>query len=186
MNLKLIDEINIAVNRKLLIWLNVWSIVLFCLIIIGGIFMSSQGSLSITFLGLFIFLIILVVTFCLHEWIHGIFFKVFVPGAKVQYGFKSGMLYAANPGTRYTKKQFTMIAITPFVVITFLICLSLIFPINRVGIYLLFAIHTSGCVGDFYYCYLLLRNKNRPILIEDTAEGIKIYEELKANDTMER
>ncbi len=182
----MIDELNISVDRKLLILLNIWSVVLFLMLTVSGLFISSGGSISITFSGLFIFFIILVITSCLHECIHGIFFKIFAPRTKVQYGFKSGLLYAANPGMRYTKQQFTMITIMPFVVITFLICLSLIFPIHRMPIYMLFVIHTSGCVGDFYYCYKLWRNNNRSILIEDTAEGIKIYEELKANDTIEK
>ncbi|WP_208591233.1 DUF3267 domain-containing protein [Gracilibacillus suaedae] len=186
MNLKLIDEINIMVNRKLVIWLNVWSIMLFLLLLVVGLFFSSEGSISFTGLGFFIFFICLIITFCLHEWIHGIFFKVFAPEAKVKYGFKSGMLYAANPGTKYTKQQFAMIAIMPFVIISLLICLSLIFPIHRMPIFILFAIHTSGCVGDFYYCYKLWRNKNRPVLIEDTAEGIKIFEKVKANNTIEK
>lgn len=186
MNLKLIDEINILVNRKLVIWLNVWAMVMFFVLLVGGLFLSPEGSVPITALGLFSFFITLVLTFFLHEWIHGIFFKVFAPGSKVQYGFKSGMLYAANPGTKYNKQQFTWIVIMPFVIITLLVFLSSAFPINRVALYLLFAIHTSGCVGDFYYCYKLWRNKKRPILIEDTAEGIKIFEEVKANNTIER
>ncbi|WP_163581758.1 DUF3267 domain-containing protein [Gracilibacillus saliphilus] len=188
MNLKLIDEINILVDRKLVIWLNVWAMVMFFVLLVGGfgLFLPPEGSVPITALGLLSFFITLVLTFFLHEWIHGIFFKIFAPGSKVQYGFKIGMLYAANPGTKYNKQQFTVIVTMPFVIITLLVFLSFIFPINRVALYLLFAIHTSGCVGDFYYCYKLWRNKNRPILIEDTAEGIKIFEVLKTNNTIER
>ncbi|MDX8046777.1 DUF3267 domain-containing protein [Gracilibacillus sp. S3-1-1] len=182
MDLKLIEEINILVNRKLIVWLNVWAVVIFLVLLAGSLFLPIEGTVAFTLVNLLLFFISLMVIIMLHEWIHGIFFKMFAPKSKVKYGFKSGMLYAANPGAKYNKKQFTLIAIMPFVLITLLTCVLFSFPVNKIALYLLFAIHTSGCVGDFYYCYKLWKNRKRSVLIEDTTVGISIFEVSNENN----
>ncbi|WP_080874436.1 DUF3267 domain-containing protein [Oceanobacillus timonensis] len=151
---------NILKEKKIVIWLNIWSLIIFILVFTLGIFILPAGAAEITILNLILFLVSMFVLFCFHELIHGTFFKLFAPGSKVKYGMKSGMLYAANPGNTYGKLPFIVICIMPFIIITCLLTIASLFPINAYALYLLFAVHTAGCVGDFYFIGLL----NKPSL----------------------
>lgn len=109
-----------------------------------------------------------------HEGIHGIFFKVFAPGGHVRFGYKAGMFYATAPGGIFTRRQFTVIILMPFVVITAVLIL-LMFTVPH-GIYkYLLALHTGACAGDFYYVYLLYKYRHLEY-VEDTDVGMTLYE----------
>lgn len=43
--------------------------------------------------------------------------------------------------------------------------------------------HAGGCIGDFYYVYLLVfKFKQKGILIEDTLSGLIIYQKREAKN----
>lgn len=176
MERKLIEEINLLENRKLLINLNLVAIVIVLVLTVLGIVFSGGFQISNGFEGVFWLLLGYFLSLVIHEAVHGIFFKAFKPSGKVKFGFKSGMAYATSPGSFYTKTQFFIISIAPFVVLTGLFIFLRFLGVNESVVYLIFALHTSGCVGDFYYCILLI---NRPvgILVEDTEKGINFYSE---------
>lgn len=112
----------------------------------------------------------------IHEGIHGLFFKLFKPQAKVTFGFKSGMAYAASLGNRYTRKQALWILLAPFVLLTlFFIILTYLNLISAIVFVVLGAVHTGACIGDFYFSYLLLNTLGK-VIMEDTETGIKIYQ----------
>lgn len=187
MNLKVIEKINLLTNNKLIIWLNIWALVIFLGLVLVGIYAMGEFEIfpkeekTLLFI---LYMVLRVLLFCasfivllvLHELIHGLFFKVFKPESKVKFGFKNGMAYAASPGSIYPRIPFFIIIIMPFIIISALLSIISLFGIDSTFLYLLFACHTSGCVGDFYYCYLLTRKKGK-IYIEDTEVGIDIYEE---------
>ncbi|TVT27628.1 DUF3267 domain-containing protein [Salinicoccus cyprini] len=109
-----------------------------------------------------------------HEAIHGIFFKVFAPGGRVRFGYKAGLFYAAAPGEIFTRRQFAIIILMPFLIITaVLIILMVSFP--NVAYKYLIAIHTGACAGDFYYVHLLYKYRHMEY-VEDTEVGMTIYE----------
>lgn len=110
----------------------------------------------------------------IHEAIHGLTFKAFKPQAQVKYGFKNGMAYASAPGEMYSKSQFLIVSIMPFFLISICLYILSLFGINNIFCYFLFSLHAAGCIGDFYYCILLLNNK-KDIFVEDTEKGINIF-----------
>ena len=181
-----IYEINIMGNKKIVWGLNITSFILlipfFPLftyladLVTENLRTSAQTEFeSIAYLfPLFILLI------CIHEAIHGLFFKLFCPENPVKYGFKwkSLMAYATSPGSLYNRKQFMVIALAPFVLISLALTFGLALGWLSAPLYIMLAaIHAAGCVGDFYYAYLLLVKFARAdIRIEDTETGILIYQ----------
>ncbi|GAB2547630.1 DUF3267 domain-containing protein [Gracilibacillus alcaliphilus] len=179
MEIELLKEINILTQRKIVIWLNIWSIIIFIFFFIIGLLVLPDVTLNVTLPNLLLFIIVLFVLLCFHELIHGMFFKMFAPESKVKYGMKSGMFYAASPGVTYAKLPFMVIILMPFIIITCLLAMASLFPVNDFVLYLLFMVHTAGCVGDFYYIGVLNQPmfRDKQIVVEDTLEGIKIYHE---------
>ena len=181
-----IYEINIMGNKKIVWGLNITSFILlipfFPLftyladLVTENLRTSAQTEFeSIAYLfPLFILLI------CIHEAIHGLFFKLFCPENPVKYGFKwkSLMAYATSPGSLYNRKQFMVITLAPFVLISLALTLGLALGWLSDTLYVvLAACHAAGCVGDFYYAYLLLVKFARmDIRVEDTETGIFIYQ----------
>ncbi|MFB1052287.1 DUF3267 domain-containing protein [Paraliobacillus sp. JSM ZJ581] len=174
MTYKLIKEFNLLANQKLLIWLNVWGIIVFLSLLILGAFYFVIISLSVNFLAMFLFFVIFFLILIIHELIHGLFFKLFKPDEKVKFGFKNGVAYATSPGSIYPKHQFIIVCLMPFVLITLLLCGLYLLGINGVFLYFLFAMHTGGCVGDFYFFYLISKQKDSTH-VEDTEQGFKLY-----------
>lgn len=85
------------------------------------------------------------------------------------------MAYATSPNSYYSKLHFFIIVIAPFVIIT--TCLVIMLFIGIIPDYifiLLSSIHAVGCVGDFYWSYLLFKAPKK-ILVEDTDVGINFY-----------
>lgn len=144
----------------------------------GRIFLEQLTSggveFTVAFSTILITLALLFAVFTVHEGIHGLFFKIFSLGSKVKFGYKSGMLYATAPGEVYTRKQYTIIILMPFIIIT-AVLLLLMFTFPHASYKYLFAIHTGGCAGDFYYVYLMLKYKNLKYA-EDTDVGMTLYE----------
>lgn len=107
-----------------------------------------------------------------HEGIHGLFFKVF--GAKkVVFGFQKGLLYAKATGSFYQGWQYLIIALSPFIILTgFYWQLSQHYPLVAI---LLCSLHAAGCVGDFYFAKLILKN-GFTALVEDTDTGFVLYQ----------
>ncbi|MBC1288191.1 DUF3267 domain-containing protein [Listeria welshimeri] len=176
MERKLIEEINLLESKKLIINLNIVAIVIVLVLTVLGLAFSGGFEIANGFAGVIWLCLGYLLSLVIHEGVHGIFFKAFHPEGKVKFGFKNGMAYATSPGSFYTKSQFFIISIAPFIVLTGLFIFLRFLGVNEAVIYLNFALHTSGCVGDFYYCILLL---NRPtgILVEDTEKGINFYSE---------
>ena len=140
---------------------------------IGSTFSSDNlaGSLFSFVLFFVIFFILIVI----HELIHGLFFKVFNPEGKVQFGFKNGMAYAASPNSYYPKSRFIIICLAPFILITTVLVVLLSLGLISTSSFIFYAsIHASACVGDFYWVFLLSRFKGE-ILVEDTEEGMNVY-----------
>ncbi|WP_245608208.1 DUF3267 domain-containing protein [Salinicoccus luteus] len=109
-----------------------------------------------------------------HEGIHGLFFKLFHPKGKVRFGYKSGMFYATAPGEVFTRRQFVIAVLMPFVVITS-VMLLMMFTVPHGAYKYLLALHTGACAGDFYYVYLIMKHRNMEY-VEDTEVGMTMYE----------
>lgn len=180
--MKLIREINLINNKKLVIWLNVATIPLVVAFLALFTVLASKvvpythndfsGWGMLAFLALFFLLIVI------HEGIHGLFFKVFNPKGKVKFGLKNGMAYATSPQSFYTKVRFAWISLAPFTLITLGLFILLLLRVMPVFYFVLMAaVHGASCIGDFYWIWLLIRAP-KDALVEDTEQGINFYEKI--------
>ena len=98
------------------------------------------------------FVVAMVLVMLVHELVHGLFFRIFSPNGKVKFGVNSMMAYAGNPDAYYSRGVFTVIALAPAVIIDIALIASLLFLRDTTFYlaYMVLAIHTGGCVGDFY------------------------------------
>lgn len=178
-----IKQYNVLEDKKVIIGLNVAAIPLF---LVGAwffsrftsgeaIYVSFHGdSLGKYLLNILIFLVTYIVIITIHELIHGLFFKLFSDTGKVKFGFKNGMAYATNPGTKYIWWQFLIIILAPCV----LISLALFFAyqlawINATFFVAMASIHLAGCVGDLWYALLIMKYGDKHY--EDTEVGFSIW-----------
>lgn len=176
--MKLYKELNILEDKKLYNKINLCSIAILIIttvavlvahtIIIGEVRLFFSLSTLVWVLG------VTLVSLPIHEFIHGIFFKAFSTSGKVKYGFTKGMLYATNPGQVYTKRQFMIIILAPFVINSILFCLLFIFGMESTAFWIVFILHTAGCAGDFWYIYEIIKNPNITHC-EDTPVGAKFF-----------
>lgn len=183
--MKLIYDVNIMENKKLVIGLNLLAVAMlfpFFYIFVAiaqffpvGISQSFEADFWMVWLLFLAYLILL----SIHELIHGLFFKIYKPDAPLKFGFKwkSLMAYATSPGSRYKRLQMLAIGLAPFVLITLSLTVLAFLGFISTAIYVLLATgHAAGCVGDFYYIYLLFwKFRKEDILIEDTETGLYIY-----------
>jgi len=180
--MKLIKNVDIMENKKMIVWLNIATLPLLVLFLfLFGLFATRIAPFSTDLAGefsiggmfgelVFFFLLIL-----LHEGIHGFFFKVFNPKGKVKFGFKNGFAYATSPQSFYKKGQFAVISLSPFVLIS--AGLMGLFGLELLSVFsfvFLASLHAAACVGDFYFTYLLA-TAPKSSLVEDTETGINFY-----------
>jgi len=177
--MQLYKELNILEDKKLYNKINLFSLVILVITTVAVLLphliilkeLNFSFSISSYFWVLGIFLIFLPI----HEFIHGIFFKAFSKsGKKIKYGFSKGMLYASNPGEFYTKWQFVIIILAPFLLNSILFFLLSMFGLDSTVLWIVFILHTTGCAGDFWYIYEMIKN---PAIThcEDTPVGVKFF-----------
>lgn len=177
--MKKIKTLNLMENKKMILWLNVASIpllLIFSLLFFYVMIISVDDStIFITDIPWVWVAIWFVVIIMVHEVIHGLFFKLFNPKGKVKFGFKKGMAYATSPNSFYTKVQFVVILLSPFVSITLALYIGLLLgAITPVAFVFLASVHAGCCVGDFFMSYLLTREPKN-VLVEDTEVGFNLY-----------
>ncbi|RRD32589.1 DUF3267 domain-containing protein [Streptococcus minor] len=184
--MKKIYEINILENKKLIWRLNLGAFILLILFVPLFTFMTNLvlagqlTSATIELQWILYFPLFYILLLFIHEGIHGFFFKRFSPENPVKYGFKweAMMAYATSPGSLYHRKQFIVIGLAPFVLISLALTFGLMIGWISAPFYILLAsTHAASCVGDFYYAYLLLvKFAKVDIRVEDTETGILIYQ----------
>ncbi len=160
--------------RKLNGYALVATVIFYLLFAAVSRFISGSEEIETGFSGVIMGLFLFVVLIVIHELIHAVFFKIFNPTGKIKFGFKNGMAFASSPHSMYSKRQFTWIALAPFLSITvMMIGLYSAGWFSRELFTLLTAVHAGACAGDFYYVYLF-RQYPDDIKIEDTPVGINI------------
>lgn len=165
-----------------------WSVLSLVLMVIGlmvfaGAWSSRWGEASVEFTGLEM-LAALGVTLALvvglmvaHEWLHGLAYRRF--GGSPRYGVTmvGGVLpafYCACTDTRFSRGQFAVILLTPFVALT-LLCLAAILAGSWGGwLVLPAAIQLSGCIGDFAMVAMVAR-RPRGTTVEDLPNGVRFH-----------
>lgn len=116
-------------------------------------------------------------SFCAHELIHGLFFKLLGgSGAHVSFGAKQGMLYASAHGLVLSRARFSGVLLAPAVLVS-LGCLVLGVGLDApLGFFAVFVVHLSGCTGDIEFVRAILGDA-RVRWVEDTESGIRLFGE---------
>ncbi|ERJ11007.1 DUF3267 domain-containing protein [Haloplasma contractile] len=171
------SSIDMKDNKKEFVLLNALS---FIAIIPFFFILGAKGlTLKITSLwhlvGILLFFVGYILIIIIHEFIHAYFFK---RNSKVRVTFKfHGFAASASvPGVYFQKKHYRIVALAPFVIITS-VCLPFLFTLTGGAfliLYFIFAMHFSGCVGDFYVFYKLLKMP-KETLIEDYGVGMRFF-----------
>jgi hypothetical protein len=112
-----------------------------------------------------------------HEWLHGLAMRRY--GATPRYGatMVAKMMpafFCTSPGTLFTRRQFMVIALTPFLVISVLCMVLLVLGRWSGWLIVPAAFHLSGCVGDFTVAAKVARLEAGTRL-EDQISGLRIY-----------
>jgi hypothetical protein len=100
-------------------------------------------------------------------------------GAKPSYGvlWKSFMFYATSPGFAFRRNQYRLIALAPFVFISFLAVAGMVWLQGTLWVALLAicaTINASGAIGDLWMTGIVLRYKPEAYVM-DERDGIRVF-----------
>ncbi|MBZ0293787.1 MAG: DUF3267 domain-containing protein [Anaerolineae bacterium] len=178
----------VATERQLLIRLNIAGIVLAVVVLLlmdqwwhtAQRWRGVAGSPlldTLPFLGrLVMVVVIIVLTFGLHEWLHGLAIRWM--GHRPRYGMRldMGVLYATADDAYFPRNQFIVIALAPLVVITLggMVLMLLVSDALAYYIGVMIVLNASGAVGDLWMTWEVLRYPAHA-LVRDEADRIRIY-----------
>ncbi|MCH3968010.1 MAG: DUF3267 domain-containing protein [Atopobiaceae bacterium] len=114
------------------------------------------------------------VSFGVHELVHGVLFKVYGGSkAHVSFGARAGMLYATAPGLVLTRHRFEVVLMAPTILVSLASLVPLVWgcPLMCVVVCL---IHLSGCAGDWAFARIIHQD-HLVVTCEDTDRGIRLY-----------
>jgi hypothetical protein len=127
------------------------------------------------------FLLSLLVTVVVHEWLHGLVFEHY--DYDVTYGFvpTMGAFYAAAFEQFHERSELLRIGLAPLVVIT-AVCLPLLavpVPIVAITAAFVLTLNTAGAIGDLYLCWRLFRLPPGTLLYDADIRHSYVYEPLE-------
>lgn len=166
------------------ITLNILGVLLFVLFgaIISSLAVSlgklpSEGSFRIGFTEISLAIAGILLTFVLHELIHGLVMKMF--GARPKYGiiWKGLMLYATSPAYAYHRNNYVVIVLAPFVLISTMVILGMWVLQEASWVALLGIcgiVNASGAIGDMWITMIVLRYATTA-LVMDERDGIRVF-----------
>jgi hypothetical protein len=161
-------------NKTTIILFNVFALIIAAIVGVLGITLKNinidrndSKSLNLMLFG-FIFLAIIYVI--LHELTHGLLYKILTK-QKLTFGLTLSVAFCGVPHIYVNKKTALLSVLAPFVVYNIIFIPLLIFlPGNFIylTLFLVYLTHASGCVGDLYVAYILLKTKGE-LLMNDTG-----------------
>lgn len=172
------DGINLESNKKQLLVVAIIQLVVIALTVAMGVLLSKSSpmvqydgeSLLVGDLIAKIVVIILgsVAYVICHELIHGLFFKIFVPKCKLNFGVSFKYAYCGS-NAYYTKKTYVVIGLAPVVVffVVFLLLNLLLVKDWFWPIYGLQIFNLAGASGDFFVTAKLLSDKREFLLLDN-------------------
>lgn len=113
----------------------------------------------------------------IHEWIHGMLYKAY--GAqRVYYGgsIRKFVFYAAADGDVFNGRQFRVIALAPFMIVTAIgVCLLICFPQYWAALATMLCLHTLFCGGDFLFVHFLSQYNLDRLRTHDERDRAETY-----------
>ena len=178
-NAKVVKTID-AKDKKTMLLFNlvailIMAVTIFPIVILKDFTLKDVESVEML-IGLGIYLVGMVAYIILHELTHGIVYKTMTK-EKLTFGLTLSCAFCGVPNIYVTKKTALLSILAPFVVYTVVILpLIIILPANMINLalVLIFGTHTSGCVGDLYGTFVLLKLKGN-ILMNDTGPKQTFY-----------
>ncbi len=161
----------------------VWTILslpMVILALLGYAFVASRGVFpSSVSANLAQLALVMALTFALaavHEAVHGVVMRSF--GASPEFGILrvDGIplgFFATSPGHRFSRRQYLIVALSPFLVLTTLGVPACLLPF---GVYLAFplAIICGGCIGDLAITWRVFRAPSN-VQCEDLRDGVRFW-----------
>ena len=137
--------------------------------------LPAEGSYGLREMGLVLVGVLL--TFVLHELMHGFVMRAF--GAKPSYGiiWKGLMLYATSPGYAYHRNNYVVIALAPFMIISTAVILGMLLLQGTLWVALLAicgVLNAGGAVGDLWMTGIVLRYPTAAYIM-DERDGIRVF-----------
>jgi hypothetical protein len=164
---------DVELQRRIVVWSTVilaLGLAAFAVMLLAGIPLEHVGFL----LAIVRVAVGTAVVFCVHELIHGLFFRLLGgPDAHVRFEAKFGMLYTEAPGLVLSAGRYVVVLLAPTVIITVAVAVAgwvLGAPYEALAVLVL---HLSGCTGDFAFLQAIC--VHRPTYTEDAATGVKMY-----------
>ncbi len=121
----------------------------------------------------------IIVLIPLHELVHGLAYKAFgAPNVSYDMKLKKFQFLAVADQFVANKKEFRIVAIAPFLVITLAICLPLLFLNSLWTLSLLGALltHTACCTGDFaLLSYVEYHKDKEMVTYDDKANSVSYF-----------
>ncbi len=176
----LAEKIALTKNKRLAVGMNLATLPILVLFIVGFIAMYAPKAgqshvFTIQFFPLVLCILGIVIIIIVHELVHGIFIKCFAK-AKVQYAFHGVAASAGSPDYYFSKKEYTIIALAPFVIINSILAIVMPFLHGAafMVVYCVLAFHVTGCVGDIYVMLKLFKYQS-DTLIRDSGPEMEFY-----------
>lgn len=126
-----------------------------------------------------IFMVSMVVYIVLHEIVHGIAYKA-MTGEKLTFGLSWSCAFCGVPNI-YTYRKTALVSVAAPLVVFTVILLPLtiaLFYVDTVFYAVsafVFGMHLGGCSGDIYCIYLLMKNRDKRLLMKDTGPEQTFY-----------
>ncbi len=163
---------------ELVIW-NLIALALFVFFL--GIYSNisaADGTLTIGFGDLVAGLLAVNALMIAHEFVHGLVIKRF--GGAPKYGVKMlgrivPVAYCTSPGTRFTRGQFLLISLAPFVLISLAGAILIGAVPGKSAFPLALAVHAAGCIGDLWMVGVAFRQP-AGTMFEDRESGVRFHQ----------
>lgn len=175
----------VATERGMLLRLNIASLIPLGLMLMfmgwwWALVRNIRGEYSTAFSEslspLIAVIVVLVVTFGLHEALHGLAIRWY--GHKPRFGIalEKGVMYATTDNALFPRNQFIAVALAPLVVMTLLGMILMVFLPDRLAYYagLIVVLNAAGAIGDLWMTAEVLRYPP-DTLVRDEADSIRIY-----------
>ncbi|MBN2048195.1 MAG: DUF3267 domain-containing protein [Anaerolineaceae bacterium] len=183
-------QINLQTNRKLLIALNLASILLGALFTAGliallrwvrpeglrqSLYLLADRTNQQQIVYALIVIAVMIGMLVLHEALHGVFFW-FYTRDKVRFAFKGTYAYAAAPGWYFSRGAYLPTCLAPLVIITLagLILLLVCPPLWTLPVLLLVITNGAGAIGDLYMA-AWMRRKPAHAYYQDEGDIFSMY-----------
>lgn len=169
-------EIDLQKNKKLAFWLNAAaSAAMLALVVPVLPRLASLLSRGAPLLPLLALLPGMLVYLIAHEWVHGIFIRLFC-GQRANYGFTGLYAFAGKKDAYFCKAHYLIIALAPVVIwgaVLAVLCALAQGP-WFLAAYFIQAMNLSGAAGDLHVAYLCLRAPSG-LLINDDGVSMRFY-----------